>query len=341
MRTLAVTLALLLIVSLGSITAARGNPSLPPALVSGVNLWKNYSDPASDVQKFYTSNGTPVIVGGNFVFSPTPSSANLLELHSAPGAGNLVDITIKLAGSKQTGGGVGATTNFTYTFDLYTDLNDKVHYIVNYTGGTGTMWLVSNKTSGFTPRDITGNASITSSSGNRLDQLVLKVDLSLIPSVTAWDVDALAVERDAYYTYKDFIYLVPGHPGTAPAALQGHVYVEGSNTTLANVTLTSDVGNFTTLSNAQGAYFIGLAPGAYNITAHKAGYRDVTYHVVVGLGSVITHDFQLAPLSFFDQLGVLTLLLIVAIVVGAALAALFFLLRRRQQGPGPKPPIGP
>ncbi len=332
MRTLAVTLALLLIVSIGSITAARGNPSSPPALVSGINLWRNYSDPASDVQQFYTSNGSPVISGGSYVFSPNPPSVNLLELHSAPAGGNLVDLTIKLKGR------VGTTTNFTYSFDLYTDLTDRVHYIVNYTGGTGRMWLASNKTSGFTPRDITGNASITSSSDNFRDQLVLRVDLSLIPSVTSWDVDALAVERDAFYTYKDFIYLVPGHPGTAPASLQGHVYVAGSNTTLANVTLISDVGNFTTLSNAQGAYFIGLAPGAYNITAHKAGYRDVTYHVVVGLGSVITHDFQLAPSSFLDQVGVLTLLLIIAVVVGAALAALFFLLRRRQQGQGPRPP---
>jgi hypothetical protein len=335
MRTLAVPLSLLLIVSLASVSAVRVSVGSPPALVSGVNLWRNYSAPSSDVQQFYTSNGTPVVSGGPYVFSPNPPSVNLPQLHSAPGGGNLVVLTIKLKGP------VGTIKNFTYVFDLYTDAADKVHYVVNYTGGTGAMWLVSNKTSGFTPRDITGNASITSSSDNFRDQLVLTVNLSLIPSVTAWDVDAMAQERDSYYTYKKFIYQVPGHPGTAPAAVLGHVYVEGTNASLANVTLSSDVGNYTTLSNSTGAYILYMAPGSYNITAHKQGYQDVKWHVVLGLGSAITHDFKLAPQSFLDQLGVLTLLLIVAIVVGAALAALFFLLRRRRQGPGPKPPIGP
>lgn len=338
MRNLALSLIPFLLLASAYLPAQHSTVAIVPAYAPGVSLWRNYSDPASDVQQFYTSNGTALVSGGQFVFSPNPTSVNLLALNTWPGGAsssacprapsapvNWVVMCIKLKGK------VGTTTNFTYTFDMYLDASDQVHYIVSYTAGSGAMWLSSNKTTGFTPVDITGNATVASSTGNAQDELILTIDLSLIPPATAWGADVASQEKDSFYTYRDYIYQVPGHPGTSPAMITGHVYEMGTNNSVAGANVSVDVVGYYTQSDSSGAYTLLLAPGTYNITVTKDGYEGSTVQKTLGANEIVqNYNLYLTPSGPIQRLGTTGLLIILAVVLSAVFLFLFFLLKRRR-----------
>lgn len=282
-------------------------------------------DPSNDVQEFYSSNKTPVVANGNWVFSTRTGEVDLWEVHSKASGSN-VQIWLVVHGSFPR----PMWSNMSFVFDLYTDAQDLVHYSVNYTGGSGTMWLYSNRT-GFTPVDITGNATISGPNPSSDDTLTITVDTALIPNITAWDIDASSQEIGPVYTYRDYIYQVPGHPGTSPSMISGHVYEAGTNNTISGANVSVDVGGYYTLTDATGAYTLFLAPGTYNITVTKDGYEATTTLKTMGAGQITqNYNLYLTPSGPLQRLGTMGLLIILAVVLSGVFLFLFLLLKRRR-----------
>jgi hypothetical protein len=179
------------------------------AIAAGVSFDLSYSDPASDVEKFWTSNMTPVLTAtGNLTLSPFPSSVNFLRLTSANASAD-----VKLTAQVQ--GNIAKLDNTSYEIRVYTRQDNASHFIVTYVNGTAT--LTSNAT-GFVPVDISGSATITSTGPNPTLKNALQVNLSksLLGTITAWNIDATAKQTGTPYTYEDFIWQLPGNPGSTP-----------------------------------------------------------------------------------------------------------------------------
>jgi hypothetical protein len=307
--------------------AGDGTPQLAP-LPPSVFL-KDYSgEPANDVQVFYTGNGTPVVKDGNWLFSSWTPEVDLVGLHSQALDDPVTEVKVwaELKGDLPQ----PMWDNISFVFRLYTDDDDLVHYIVNYSGPDGEMWLSSNSTS-FTPVEITGNATIHGGSNpSRTNIMEVRIALALIPEVTAWEVDASSQEVGSVYTYRDFVYQVPGHPGTSPAMIGGRVYEVDGTTPIAGVNVSTDVGGYYTTTDADGAYQLFMAPGNYNITARKDGYQDSTQQKAMGSGEIATLDFRLQPAGFLERLGPWGLVGLLALVAAVVTVAALLLLRRRE-----------
>jgi len=83
-------------------------------VASAVSFDLNYSDPASDVVKFWATNDTPVLTPtGNLTLSPFPDSVNLLWIRSANASAN-VNLTIQVKGS------IANLANTSYEIRLFT-----------------------------------------------------------------------------------------------------------------------------------------------------------------------------------------------------------------------------
>ncbi len=178
-------------------------------IASAVSFDLSYSDPASDVVKLWTLNMTPVLTpGGNLTLSPFPDSVNFLRLASA-NASATVGLTAQVKGN------IANLTNTSYEIRVYTRQDNASHFIVTYVNGTTT--LTSNAT-GFVPVDISGSTIITSTGPNPTLKNTLQVNLSksLLGTVTSWNIDATAKQTGPTYTYEDFIWEVPGNPGSTP-----------------------------------------------------------------------------------------------------------------------------
>jgi len=177
---------------------------------SAVSFDLNYSDPASDVVKLYTSNMTPVLLpGGAWTMSPFPDSVNLQWLRSTNNSAD-VNLTFEVRGE------IANLANTSYEMHLFTRADNASHFIVNYTNGV--TWLKSNDT-GFTPLDISGNSTISSTGPGPnplLNTLEIRVAKSLLGTITSWNIDGTATQGGPVYSYRDFGWQVPGNPGSAP-----------------------------------------------------------------------------------------------------------------------------
>ena len=199
MNALAATLAVFALAALAA----------SPGIASAVSFDLNYSDPASDVVKLWSSNMTPVLLpGGDWSLSPFPESVNLRWIRSANGSAD-VNLTIEVVGD------IANLDNTSYEIRLYTRADNASHFIVTYVNETTV--LTSNATS-FTPVDISGNSTITSAGPNPTLQNLLRIRVakSLLGTATAWNIDATATQSGPTYSYRDYGWQVPGNPGSAP-----------------------------------------------------------------------------------------------------------------------------
>lgn len=169
----------------------------------------SYSDPASDVVKLHSSNMTAVrTTAGDLVMSPFPDAVNILRLDSADADPN---ITVAM----EVKGEIANLPNTTYDFHLYTRSDNASHFIVAFTNGVTTL---SSNATGFAPRNITGNSTISAAGTNPtlLSELTTNVAKSLLGNITHWNTDAIATQTGSPYSYRDFGWEVPGNPGSAP-----------------------------------------------------------------------------------------------------------------------------
>ncbi len=193
----------------GLLVAALVALAVSSGVASAVSFNLSYSDPASDVEKFWTSNDTPVRTStGNLTLSPFPDTVNLLRIASANASAN-VTLTIEVKGS------ISNLDNTSYQMRLYTRADNASHFSVTYTNRTTT--LASNAT-GFTSVDISGNSTITSTGPNPTlkNTLNINVKKALLGTITAWNIDATATQSGPVYTYRDFGWVLPGNPGSNP-----------------------------------------------------------------------------------------------------------------------------
>jgi len=200
MKALAATILVMAVVALAG----------SAGIASAVSFDLSYSDPASDVVKLWTSNMTPVLTSsGNLTLSPFPDSVNFLRLASANAS---VDVRL----TAQVKGNIARLDNTSYEIRVYMRQDNASHFIVTYANDTTTL---TSNASGFVPVDISGSTLITSTGPNPTLENTLQVNLSksLLGTVTAWNIDATAKQTGPTYTYEDFIWEVPGNPGSTPA----------------------------------------------------------------------------------------------------------------------------
>ena len=318
---LAVGLALALAVV--SALAATSPPPSSTALraSAAVNFNLNYSDPASDVFRLWTSNGSHVTdPSGYWVLSPYPGEVNLIRIGSTD-AGTSLDLYLKVQTS------IASRPNVTYDIRMYSRADNRTHYILHYSNG-GAL-LTQNQTNA--PQvNMTSNVTVA---GSAFTVTVAKSLLGGPANLTAWNLDATSREIEGNYTYEDFVWQQPGNPGSAPAFIQGRVTDAASGAGLSSVNVSTGAGGYFTTTNATGYYSLPAAPGTFNLTFSLAGYDAVTKAVTVQYQQTQTVNAQLSKPS---SLGADLIWIVAAVVVIAAAAVLVVLVRRRRK-PAPKP----
>lgn len=292
------------------------------ASVSGaqVNFTKEYSDPASDVMKLYTSNMTPVIVNNDFVMSPTPGTINIIWLRSSESAdGNNISVELEVKG----GSSITDAPNVTYTVNLYTDASNRTHYSVEYRNGL--MEIFTNATN--SPKtNITGNSTV-----GPPNVLTLTISKSLLGNITMFDIDATALMFGDPYSYEDFGWLLPGHPGTSPTQIKGRVTEAGSDKPLQGVNVSTDLGGYYVFTDSDGNFTLSLSPGTYDLTAAKEGYQSETVKVSLSVGETLNQDFVLSKSEIFGMGPLLFIGLIIAGLLAVLLAILLLWRRKRNK----------
>lgn len=322
LRGLALTLALA-IVTLSLLIAPQTSPVSFPVHASAVSLALNYSDPASDVFKMWTSNASHVTdAAGHWLLSPAPGTVNLIRLSSTE-AGLNVQVFLKVQTS------ISVLANVTYEYRLYPRADNATHYIVTFRDGFTTM--VSNHT-GSTAHNLTANTTV----GNLgwLGVAVSKDYMKGAANITAWNIDATAKMVAGNYTYEDFVWQQPGNPGSAPAFIQGRVTDVGTGAGLANVNVSTGSAGYFTTTNATGSYSLPAAPGTFTLTFTLSGYESTSKTVTVSYQQTQTANAALTkitPLTAQPWLWALIVVIIVAIV-----AIAYVLMRRRSKPQAPK-----
>ncbi len=315
-------LALLLGVALAASGSHPPNPvtSAFGLRATAVNLNLNYSDPASDVAKMWTSNNSHVTdVGGFWILSPSPSSDNLIRVSSTNSSAN-VALYLRVQGL------IATQSNISYEIRLYPRADNSTHYSVKYSNGE--TWLRQNGTvSGYV--NLTSNTTISPAS-----TLNIIVSKGLLGNISAWDIDATALEVGAVYTYQDFVWSQPGYPGSAPAYVQGRVTDAADGAGLGQVNVSTGAGGYFTSTNATGYYSLPAAPGNFTMTFSLAGYVTATKTVSVQYQQTQTVDAQLTktPADFASSIPWLYVALAV-ILIAAVLIAVLALRKKRPSPP--------
>lgn len=299
-------------------TAPRATPAPFALRASAVNFVLNYSDPASDVFKLWTSNNTHVTdAAGFWILSPSPGTVNLIRLSSA-NAGTAVDVYVKVQTT------ITSSANTSYEARLYTRADNATHFIVTYRNGVTNM--VTNHT-GSPTWDLTTNTTV-----GALGWLGFSVSKAYLGNITAWNIDATAKQVQGTYTYEDYGWSQPGNPGSAPAFIQGHVTDASTHDGLAGVNVSTGAGGYFTKTNATGYYSLPAAPGTFSLTFSLSGYDSATKTVTVNY-----QQTQIVDASLSKAAGVLSSpwlwLAIVAVVVVVAVAAVIMLRRRKPAAP--------
>lgn len=322
---------LVLLLALGLIavvpsTAPPRSMAAPFTLrASATDFWRNYSDPASDVVKLYSSNLTPVVVSGAFVMSPFPDGVNILWLRSGQTSDKKnVTVTIEVKGS------IENLANTTYEVRLYTRSDNSTHFILDYSNLTT---RIHANTTGAAVTNITGNSTITSTGPNPTSQntLTINVNMTLLGTVTTWNLDATATELGTPYSYRDFGWDLPGNPGSTPTEFVGIVTDAATGDRLAGVNVSAGPGLYTT-TNATGAYTMAVQAGTYNVTFSLKGYYAATKQATVTYGATTTLSAELQKLSLVDNLGI-WLWVLMGAVLAAVVVLLVVLTRRRKVAP--------
>jgi hypothetical protein len=281
---------------------------------SAINFNLSYSDPASDVAQLWTSNNSHVTsAGGAWVMSPNPGVVDLIRLSSLESGSN-ISLSVRVRTT------IAVQANTTYDVRLYTTSDNSTYYIVRYNNGTTTL------RSNHTGSAVTNLGGTTTSPASTLNFVVPK---SALGSITAWNIDATAQMVGTTYTYVDFIWSVPGNPGSAPAAIQGHVTDAGTGVGLAGVSVSA--AGYSTTTNATGYYLLPAVQGNLTITFSLAGYQTASQPISVSLAHTATVNAQLSRTS--QGLPASTWLLIAVGIIAASAIIAFVVLRRRRPSP--------
>lgn len=316
-----VALGLALALAIGAILAVPQAP-LPSfgVRVSAVNFALNYSDPASDVFKLWSSNDTHVTnATGYWVMSPNPGSVNLIRVASYDDGVN-VGLFLKVQTT------ISTLANTTYEIRMYSRADNSTHYLLTYSHGAAR--LTTNKTGAVS---VNMTANVTISPASVLNALVNKNLLGGTANITAWNIDATAKEIAGTYAYEDFVWQQPGNPGSAPAFIQGRVTDAASGAALANVNVSTGSGGYFTTTDATGNYSLPAAPGNFTLTFTLAGYSTVSKAVSVNYQQTQTVNAQLSKTS--DLGSSLIWIVLVVVIVAAGLVAVLMIRRRRRQKP--------
>lgn len=312
----------LAIATLSLVAAPQTAPSPLSLHASAVSFTLNYSDPASDVAKMWTSNGTHVTdAAGNWILSPSPGTVNLIRLSSSDSGLN-VNVFLKVQTT------LSVLPNATYEYRLYPRADNASHYVVTFRDGLTT--LVSNHT-GSATHNLTANTSV----GNLgwLGVAVSKNYLGGAANITGWNIDATTRMVAGNYTYEDFVWQQPGNPGSAPAFIQGRVTDAGTSSGLAGVNVSTGTGGYYTTTNSTGYYSLPAAPGTFTLTFALTGYESASKTVTVSYQQTQTANealTRITPITGQSWFWGLIIVLIVAIV-----AVAYLVLRRRSK---PRPP---
>ena len=284
---------------------------------SAVNLNLNYSDPASDVFKMWTSNNSHVTdASGFWIMRSSPGEVNLVRLASSD-AGTSVSLYLRV----QTA--IASRSNVSYEIRLYSRADNRTHYMVDYSNGIA--YLKQNGTL-VSYIDITSNTTISPAS--TLNVLVSKGLLGGMANITAWNIDATSKEVAGNYTYEDFVWQQPGNPGSAPAFIQGRVTDASNGTGLANVNVSVAAAGYFTKTNGTGYYSLPASPGTFTLLFSLAGYDNASKPVTVQYQQTQTVNAQLTK-SASSAIPIAWIVVLI-IVVAAVLVIGFLLMRRRK-----------
>ncbi len=321
-----VAFGMALAIAIGAILAAP-TPAVQAYAVraSAVNFALNYSDPASDVFKLWTSNNSHVTAAGGFwIMSPSPSDVNLLRVASYVDGPNL-GLYLRVQGTIAT-----ALSNVSYEIRMYPRADNRTHYLLSYSAGAA--HLTSNA-SGAVTVNMTSNVTVTP--GSTLNAVVNKTLIGGAASITAWNIDATAKQVAGNYTYEDFGWSQPGNPGSAPAFIQGHVTDASDGAGLSGVNVSTGSGGYFTTTNATGYYSLPAAPGTFTLTFSLADYDSVSKSVTVQYQQTQTVD---AALSKTSALAANLIWIVLAVGLAAVAVVTVLILRRRRQQHKPETP---
>ncbi len=322
-----VTLALVASLAL-SAPQPRGSLTSPSGMAAqaAVNLNLNYSDPASDVAKMWTSNNTHVTdASGNWILSPQPADVNLLRLASTDASASIA-LYLKVQGS------IASQSNISYEIRLYSRADNRTHYLLTFSNGT--TWLTQNRT-GASVANLTGSTVISPAS--TLNVAVAKTLLGGPANITAWNIDAVAKWVQPIYTYEDFVWQQPGNPASAPAFIQGRVTDASSGAGIANATVTTGAGGFSTVTNATGFYYLPADQGTFDLTFAASGYLNLTKTVTVNLYQTQTVNAALEKTVPPPSGPSLWLVVLVVIILAFVVVAVLVLRSRRRKAVPPPP----
>lgn len=307
--------------------AVLGLAAFSSPAIGQITYTLDYSDPASDVVKLWTSNLTWVLADGAWIRTPFPDAVNINFLHSSLLDPQTLELRIDLKGAA-----VANNSDVSYSINLYTDATNRTRYTV--TGSNGTLTIVTNLT-GAVPIDISGPQNFTLVGANQ-DTVVFRVALSLLGSVTSFNIDATArwygyPADNRTYSYQDFGWETPGNPASAPVTVSGYVRDREGNP-IIGARITNDRSPTNASTNATGYYLLVLTPDVYNLTASAEGYEDATERVVLAGGTLIELNFTLEPkgLPVLGAAGGLVAAILLIAVAAAVVLLVAALLRRRK-----------
>lgn len=318
-------LGLALAIAIGAVLGVAPTPAPAFAVrASAVNFALNYSDPASDVFKMWTSNNSHVTdAGGFWIMSPSPGNVNLVRVASYDDGVN-VGLYLRVQTT------IASQSNISYEVRMYSRADNQTHYLLDYSNGVAR--LTSNKT-GATSTNVT--AAVAIGPASVLNALVSKTLLGGTANITAWNIDATAKQVAGNFTYEDFGWSQPGNPGSAPAFIQGHVTDAVNGAGLSGVNVSTGSGGYYTTTNATGYYSLPAAPGNFTVTFSLAGYDSLSKSVAVQYQQTQTVDAALSKTSALAA-NLIWVVLVVVIVAVALVAVLMIRRRRRQKPAAPK-----
>jgi hypothetical protein len=316
-------LGLALALAIGAVLAAPQIPASSFAVrASAVSYSLNYSDPASDVFKLWTSNNSHVTdASGFWVLSPAPSDVNLVRVASYDDGAN-IGLYLRVQTT------IASQANVSYEMRMYSRADNRTHYILDFSNGAAR--LTSNKTGAST---VNMTANVTIGPTSTLNALVNKTLLGGTANITAWNIDGTARQVAGNYTYEDFGWSQPGNPGSAPAFIQGRVTDAANGAGLSSVNVSTGTGGYFTTTNATGYYSLPAAPGTFTVTFALAGYDSQSQSVTVQYQQTQTVN---AALSKTSALASSLLWIIVIVIVVAAVVVGYVILRRRKKPAAPK-----
>lgn len=119
-------------------------------------------------------------------------------------------------------------------------------------------------------------------------------------------------------------------PGSAPAAIQGHVTDAATGAPLAGVNVSA--AGFWTATNATGYYLLPATVGNYSVSFSLVGYQTASDPVSVGNSQTVTAN---AALTKMPQGLPMWGWIVIVVVLVAAIAIIVLLAARRRR---PSPP---